>query len=207
MKDYIPFYGSDHKSLFAIERYAMDADGHVLNFLNAHLPNGKILDIGAGNGFTAKRLKTNARNIYCLEPSDTMPEIQRDDIWVKATAECLPFHNEYFDAVYSTWAYFMPGINKTAGLHEAIRVLSKHGKIIIIDNFGNDEFCALTDRAISTDMDFYMSNGFQHEIIKTSFKFKNKTDATQLMGFYFGESAMAGKIKLEYAFNVIAYTK
>lgn len=109
MKDYLHFYGSDDLSLFQIERAAMDRQGLVVDYLHKTLPAGKIADIGAGTGFTAAKLLQN-RTITCIEPSETLPNWDLPVTWVKATAETLPFHVGYFDAVYSTWAYFLPGI-------------------------------------------------------------------------------------------------
>lgn len=48
MEDQIPFYGSQQQRLFQIERYAMDAPGKVVQYLNANLPRGVIMDLGAG---------------------------------------------------------------------------------------------------------------------------------------------------------------
>ncbi len=49
----IPFYGADDPDMFAIERRAMDRDGLVIAALDAALPGGLVLDVGAGDGFSA----------------------------------------------------------------------------------------------------------------------------------------------------------
>lgn len=206
MHDYLPFYGTNDKELFAIERYAMDYDGLVIKYLDDHLPYGRVLDIGAGNGYTANQLCKN-RNITCLEPSDGLPDFSLGVNWVKATAETMPFHAQYFDGAYSTWAYFLPGVKKEKGLSAALKAIRKGGKLIVIDNAGNDEFCGLTDKAIATDKDFYINNGFTFDVLSTTFTFKTIEDAQKLMVFYFGADAMKTKIKLSYQYSVIAYLK
>jgi len=138
MSDIIPFYGACNPDLFSIERSSMDRSGKIVDFLNAHLPQGLILDIGAGNGFTARRIR--GRRIICLEPDPDMIPSDDDLLWVKGSAENIPFHDSYFDAAYATFAYFLAGIDKSKGLAEVERVLKGNGTIIIIDNFGDDEF-------------------------------------------------------------------
>lgn len=70
---------------------------------------GKTLDIGAGNGFTASALKSNDRILYPMEPSEGMKDYNQDLIWSKGVAQEIPFHSDYFDGIYSTWAYFLWG--------------------------------------------------------------------------------------------------
>jgi len=67
----IPFYGADDPAMFTIERAAMDRDGLVEKALDEVLPGGRVLDVGAGDGFTAERLSAS-RRIVALEPSAGM---------------------------------------------------------------------------------------------------------------------------------------
>jgi ubiquinone/menaquinone biosynthesis C-methylase UbiE len=79
-----------------------------------------------------------------MEPSGGMIDTTISNIWTKGTAEHIPFHDNYFNGLYSTWAYFLAGVDKRKGLAEVERVMKKNGKIIIIDNEGNDEFYQIT---------------------------------------------------------------
>lgn len=205
-KDYIHFYGSDNLNLFHIERKAMDKKGLVVSRLNEILPMGKIVDIGAGNGFTAAKLM-KGRKITCVEPSTTLPDFSIPVEWVKGTAEQMPFHDGTFDAGYSTWAYFLPGVDKFKGLAEVSRVIKKGGKLVIVDNAGDDEFCSFSDAIIHSDMDFYLNHGFQGEIVETAFEFDNLHEAQALMGAFFGADKMKSSIKLKYEYRVIIYQK
>ncbi|PLX16263.1 MAG: hypothetical protein C0601_10645 [Candidatus Muiribacterium halophilum] len=204
-EDYIHFYGSDHKDLFEIERKAMDRDALVIKRLDELLPNGRVVDIGAGNGYTASRL-TKDRIMTCVEPSTTMPNFDLPVNWVWGTAEKMPFHDNYFDAAYSTWAYFLPGVDKTKGLAEVKRVVKKDGLIIVVDNAGEDEFCSFADSCISSDKEFYEKNGFSSEMIKTSFRFDSLKESKALMWTFFGKEKMKDNIKLEYEYKVIIYS-
>ena len=68
----IGFYGAKHPSLFEIERRCMDRDGLVIQYLDRELPEGFVLDVGAGNGFAAIRLCSSSRTVVALEPDQGM---------------------------------------------------------------------------------------------------------------------------------------
>lgn len=204
--DIIPFYGSKQHEMFAIEREAMDRHGVVLDFLNRELPEGLILDVGAGSGYMASRIRGN-RQVICLEPSAGMMDRNISNIWIKGSAESIPFHDDYVDAVYSTWAYFLAGVDKTRGLQEVERVLKPEGKIIIIDNAGDDEFTSFADQIIAGDEEFYREYGFQRQILESAFVFNNLEDAEKLMSFFFGAETMTGNICLEYQYRIAAYCR
>jgi len=205
MDDQIPFYGSQNQRLFAIERTSMDRQGKVIDFLNNHLPEGLVLDIGAGDGYTAKRI--TAAEVICLEPSTEIANFANNKIWTRGSAEHMPFHDNYFDGAYSTWAYFLPGIDKSRGLVEAERVVKGRGTLIVIGNAGGDEFCSLAPKPISEGPEFYLENGFSMSYIETTFEFESLDDAFALMSLYFGNRITKANIKLEYEYRVAAYTK
>ena len=80
----IPFYGVEHPDLFAIERRAMDRPGRVIEALAARFPErGKIVDVGAGDGFTAARLSSSCRTVYPVEPARGMMRADRDLEWIQ----------------------------------------------------------------------------------------------------------------------------
>ena len=191
--------------MFAIERSSMDRQGKVMEFLNSYLPGGLILDLGAGDGYTAARI--TGADIICLEPSDGMVNFKNNRLWAKGSAENIPFHNNYFDAVYSTWAYFLPGIDKSKGLREAERVVKDGGTIIVIDNAGNDEFCSWAPHPIAEGPEFYLENRFSVCSIETAFEFDSIDDALALMTLYFGDKITKENIKLVYEYKVAAYIK
>jgi ubiquinone/menaquinone biosynthesis C-methylase UbiE len=205
MNDIIPFYGASDRDTFSIERESMDRQGKVVEFLNKHLPRGLILDIGAGDGFTASRIR--AGDVICMEPASGMVNFGNNKLWARGSAENIPFHDNYFDAAYATWAYFLPGNDKSKGLLEALRVVKTGGKLIIIDNAGNDEFCSFADKPISEDGGFYRDNGFTTFYIETSFEFQSLDDSFFLMNKYFGDKITKENVKLTYEYKVVAYTK
>lgn len=144
----IPFYGVDHPELFAIERRAMDRPGRVIEALDARLPDsGWIVDVGAGDGFTAERLSTRDRRLLAVEPATEMIRPDRQLSWVQAEAALLPFENASLDAAYATWAYFFSrGFDPSPGLQELHRVVKPGGPLLIVENLGSDEFTAWRPR-------------------------------------------------------------
>lgn len=189
----IPFYGVERPDLFAIERRAMDHPGRVIEALAAKLPNrGKVVDVGAGDGFTAGCLTSSERKVYPVEPARTMIRTDQHLPWVQAEAEHLPFADGAFDAAYATWAYFFSrNWEPEPGLREMHRVVRPGGALLIVENLGSDEFCALASSDITADVDYWVRRRFDCEAIETYFEFESLAEAQTLLGFYFGERGVA----------------
>jgi len=195
----LPFYGATHPDLFAIERSAMDRPGKVIDRLDDLLPHGLVADIGAGDGFTAARLTVADRTVLAVEPAAGMIDRSRDLPWIRADAETLPFSDESLDAVYATWAYFFSrGFDPSQGIAEAVRTLRPDGRIVIVDNAGGDEFCALTSHDISADLSYWSTRGFTVEVIETVFEFETLEEADRLLEFYFGAPDPSRRTRFSY---------
>lgn len=206
----IPFYGAQDRRLFDIERAAMDRPGRVVAALDELLPrNGVVLDVGAGDGFTAEQLGTNGRGVVALEPADGMRRPDRPVTWIGGEAEHLPLRGSSVDAVYSTWAYFFSrNWDPTPGLRELERVVRPGGVLAIVDNLGGDEFTALAHdpTALTADPEFWKSEGFECQVIDTAFEFNSPTDAEELLTLYFGESP-EHKNRLSLTYRVGLFTR
>ncbi len=203
----VHFYGSEHPDMFEIERRCMDRDGLVIRHLDNELPDGRILDVGAGNGFTAVRLHSSSRRIVALEPDTAMIDSSLSLQWVRGLAQDMPFGVDTFDAAYATWAFFLAGVPGTdRGLEELQRVVKDGGKIIIVDNAGGDEFSSLATRNTASDPDWWRDRGFEETLIHTSFRFDSLEEANRLIAFYFGDEAAARNLKTEIQYRVVAYS-
>jgi SAM-dependent methyltransferase len=195
----IPFYGADHPDLFAIERAAMDRPGLVIDRLDELLPIGTVLDIGAGDGFTAERLAKPGRDVIAVEPARGMIDRTCPLTWVQADAETLPFRNGTLDGAYATWAYFFSrGFDLTAGIQELHRSVQVGGPLVIAENLGGDDFCALAPSDITGDPAFWAEEGFSLEIVETVFSFETAEDARRLLTFYFGDVGSPPPTRLTY---------
>jgi SAM-dependent methyltransferase len=201
----IPFYGADDPAMFAIERGAMDRDGLVLRALDGLLPGGRVLDVGAGDGFTAERLGAR-RRVVALEPSAGMIG-SRPVAWVRGEAEHLPFADDSFDGAYATWAYFFSrDWDPTPGIRQLDRVVRAGGLLAIVDNLGGDAFAAMTDADISADPRWWAAEGFDTRVIETAFRFDDLEDARRLLGFFFGDRGVAAAA-VEVPFRVGVFTR
>lgn len=198
----IPFYGSTHPDLFAIERAAMDPAGLVIAALDRRLPTeGTVIDVGAGDGFTAARLATPTRRVIPVEPSAGMRDQRRETLpFVAAVAQALPFASSSVDAAISTWAYFFTtdGWDPRPGLDELRRVVRPGGAMLIVDNLGDDEFTAMAPADISADVARWEGFGFACEPIATEFAFTDGDDARRLFELYFGPGVEARKLSYTY---------
>ena len=175
--------------MFAIERTSMDRSGKVIRLLDETLPeSGRVLDVGAGDGFTAKALTTPSRVVVALEPSAGMVRAERPLRWCRGKAQALPFTDAAFEGAYATWAYFFLGYHDISpGLSEIRRVTKAGGPIVIVGNAGDDEFTELGGDKSVSDIDAWMKLGFDIAFIDTAFEFETLDDARRLLGFYFGE--------------------
>ncbi|MFQ5554722.1 MAG: class I SAM-dependent methyltransferase [Acidimicrobiia bacterium] len=94
------------------------------------LPDGSILDVGAGTG--AANGAFAGRGVVALDPSAAM--LGRNDAShrVVATGERLPFVSEVFDAVFSAFV-FRNLASVDATVSEMARVLKPGGKAGVVD--------------------------------------------------------------------------
>jgi SAM-dependent methyltransferase len=202
----IPFYGADDPAMFAIERRAMDRDGLVLAALDQILPAARVLDVGAGDGFTAARLAAG-RDVVAMEPNPGMLAPRDELTWVRGEAEQLPFRSATFEAAYATWAYFFSrDWDPTPGIGELDRVVAAGGPLAIVDNLGGDEFAAMAEADISADPSFWGDHGFEMRAIDTAFRFDDLHEAETLLGFFFGDRGRRDA-RLEIGFRVGVFTR
>ena len=65
----------------------MDRDGVLIQYLDDHLPNGLVVDIGAGNGFTAAKLDSRDRKVVACEPSAGLTNSDVSVNWLRGSAQ------------------------------------------------------------------------------------------------------------------------
>ncbi len=187
----------------------MDKDGVVTEYLDQILPSGLAIDIGAGNGYTAASLTKSNRRVIPYEPSNSMIDRNQSLPWVRGIAQELPFRSNSFEGAYATWAYFFPAIGYgEEGLKELIRVVKPQGPICIVDNAGNDAFCGLFKRDISSDSSWWHNRDFDSHILETSFKFDSIEEAQELLSFYWTLNGRkpGGEVDIEIEYKVIVFT-
>ena len=92
--------------------------------------NGEILEIGFGTGLNLEHYPEHVRQITAVDPGIGMARLAQQRIeqspvevvlWVQ-TAEELPFDDEHFDCVVSTWTL--------CSIQEAGRAISEVGRVL-----------------------------------------------------------------------------
>jgi ubiquinone/menaquinone biosynthesis C-methylase UbiE len=117
--------------------------------------NPCLLDLGCGTGWTLRYAanRTNGRGeFYGVDISSKMIERAQAKSrsygnlhYYKSRVEELPFDDDFFDAVISSYA-FHHFSNPEKALREANRVLKPKGKLCILDMTANNAFTRLVDR-------------------------------------------------------------
>jgi len=96
----------------------------------SQLPDGRMLDLGAGTG--AANAILEPREIVALDPAPEMLAFNDAEARVVAVGESLPFEDGSFDAVFS--AYVFRNLDSVeATMEEIARVLRPGGMAGIID--------------------------------------------------------------------------
>lgn len=92
------------------------------------------------------------------------------------------------------------------GLAKLNRVVKNDGKIIIVDNAGDDEFSALAGKSTGSDPRWWRNRGFEPTVIQTSYRFDSLEEASRLLGFYFGDAVAHRNSRTEIEYKVAIYS-
>ena len=126
-------------NFFSLEKFYKKIAGQI-----APESKGHILDVGTGTANLAIAIKRKSpkTKILGIDPDGKILEIAKGKIrkekldikLLKAFAQELPFKNQSFDYVVSSFAiHHIPSQLKNQAFYEMYRVLKKGGTILIID--------------------------------------------------------------------------
>jgi len=164
--------------------------------------------VEAGDGYIARSLRTSERAVVPIEPAASMIPAGDDLPWVQADAEYVPFGDGVFDGAYVTWAYcFSRDWDPTPGLSEPHRVVRRGGPLLVAENLGGDEFCALATEDITAHPDAWAGWGFTCTAIDSWFEFDDIDESRRLLSWYFGERGREGaKVRLSFRIGLFCAT-
>ena len=95
------------------------------------LPDGMVLDLGAGTGVATSLFRPSQR-IVALDPAWTMLSVNPAPHRVVGKGESLPFADDSFDGVWSAFVFRnLESVGKA--LDEAARVLRPGGVMVVVD--------------------------------------------------------------------------
>lgn len=131
--DKTPLYnkiGADYNETRRADRFLTERFRRFLSPTEAE----NYLDVGCGTGNYTCALSGKDYQFYGIDPSETMLEKARqrncDVIWQKATAENLPFENEFFaGAIASLTIHHWKDLRKA--FSEISRILKRTGKFVL----------------------------------------------------------------------------
>lgn len=94
-----------------------------------HLPDGRVLDLGAGTG--AAMPVFGERSVVAVDPAPGMLALNPAKVRVVAVGEALPFGDDVFDGVFSAYVFRnLTSVSET--LCEVARVLRPGGALVVI---------------------------------------------------------------------------
>ena len=96
----------------------------------AHLPQGRVLDLGSGTGAAAPIFGN--RQVVALDPEPGMLALSPIPDRVVGFGEALPFPDASFDGVFSAYVFRnLTSVERT--LEEIRRILRPGGKAVVVD--------------------------------------------------------------------------
>ena len=165
-----------------------DFDNKIKEYLKKeyNFSSKVVLEIGSGSGKFTGFLADNSKKVYAVEIIDSLMKINKRKNQKKENVEFLlsnakeiSLRDKSIDYVFAGWS-----LTSMRNIFEELfkqinRLLKPDGKIIIIENGGNDEFCKLLNIEKFTNqmINEYYKMGLRKKIIlNTIIKFdKHKT--------------------------------
>lgn len=107
----------------------------MYEFVGNNLERKTVLDLGCGDGIDAEHYRKLGADVVGIDPSESLLNIAKQKYpeikYINCLGENLPFKDNYFDSIYSKYA-FMTSKNMEPILDEVYRVLKSGGEFVYL---------------------------------------------------------------------------
>ncbi len=201
--------GDKYEALIAREDY----QGNIMRALHeiTSLENRVVYDLGAGTGRLACLLAPHVSSVHAFDISEEMLRVCREKFvasgstnWQVDVADHrqLPVEDTSADLVVSGWslsylAVWNPGSAREElekWLGEMKRVLRPNSYIVLFESLGTGNESPIQLEHLKDFYPWLDEVGFQHNWIRTDYKFDSLDEAEFLSRFFFGDE-LGNKVK------------
>lgn len=169
------FYSNKYENGFM--SLDMDFIGMIGAF--AYLSGGIVLDLGAGNGVMARKLKDLDLDVICLDISKQMLKRNNEKNLLMASMQDIPLRSGSIDGVFANCSLLhLPRYELPSALLEIKRVLRKNGAFMLtmkLGPYGRYDSCEgfIEEDGIERFQAFYDEFNL-FSIVSENFKVNNK---------------------------------
>ena len=163
-----------------------DYNGEIFKYIsnNYNFDNKIILEIGAGSGKFTNYLAKKCSKLYVVEKSPSLMQINKNKNdcfnidYILDDIQNVEFPSKSIDVIFAGWSFTSMRDAFNILLPKFVNILKVHGKIILIENSGKDEFCKLMGiEKFTEDMKIiYKEMGFvEKTTLETVIQLKDKS--------------------------------
>lgn len=206
-------YKNETERYHALVSYE-DFNNNLAQAIRKSIPkHKKILESGAGTGRVTNILLPACNELACFDLSHAMLDKARNSIFYGSRGfsglavgdhRYLPVKSGLFDWVVSGWSVcylvsWQPERWKRevcSALWEFLRVIKPDGNIMIIETLGTGKTSPEPPSHLVEYLGFLSHIGFEHECIRTDYRFPDMETASDLTQFFFGSEMLTS---IDYA--------
>lgn len=178
----------DYKRGRAYEEFSkcQDINQNIISYLstNYNFQNKIILESGAGSGKFTSFLANNCSRLLVVERSESLLQINmeknKNKTNIKFFLSCMEevkIEEKSLDIIFTGWSLTSLRWHFDVIIPKFKRILKNEGKVISIENAGNDEFCKLMELEDFThkiNQKYYQYGFVPKKEIDTIISFPNK---------------------------------